>query len=189
MEKRIIKKYSNRRLYDSETSRTITLEDLVGIIAKGEDIQVIDNETGEDITNVTLAQVIVELEKGKRSEKQVAEILRELIVSGSAAMADLAQRAINDSISVFSISKDKVSETVDRMIEEGKVAKEQGGKLVDELWNALKTSRNTFTKKIKELMGEKEMEFVTKTEMGKIEEKIDSLEKKLGESLKKIKKI
>lgn len=189
MGKRIIKKYSNRRLYDSKTSRTITLEDLTEFISNGEEIKVVDNKNGKDITNITLAQVIVELEKRKKSDKQVAGILRELVVSGSAAMADLAQKAVSDSISVLSISKDKVKETVDKMVDQGKVAKEQTNKIVEEIWNALKTSRKTFTQKIKELMEEKETEYITKNEFGEIKSKINSIEKKLGEVLKKGKRM
>jgi polyhydroxyalkanoate synthesis repressor PhaR len=188
MEKRIIKKYSNRRLYDSKTSRTITLDDIAKFISNKEEIQVVDNKTGKDITNITLAQVILELEKSKKSEKQVADILRELIVSGSAAMADLAQKAVSESISVLSISKDKVKEAVNKMVEQGKVAKEQTNKIVEEIWSALKTSRKAFTKKIKELMEEKETEYVTKTELNKLKSKIDSIEKKMGDISKKSKK-
>ena len=187
MKKRIIKKYANRRLYDLKTSKTITLDDLALFIANGEEIQVIDKKTGNDITNVTLAHIIVELEKGKKSERQISDILRELIVSGSDAMSGLAQKAVNTSISIFSISKEKVKVAVDKMIEEGKVTKGQANKVVDETWNALKESRTKFTKKIKELVREKGKDFATKIELEKVAGKIDSLEKKLAKLVKKVK--
>jgi polyhydroxyalkanoate synthesis repressor PhaR len=57
---RIIKKYSNRRLYDTQSSGYITLDELQEIIRGGEDVQVIDAKTGNDLTQATLAQIVVE---------------------------------------------------------------------------------------------------------------------------------
>jgi polyhydroxyalkanoate synthesis repressor PhaR len=56
-----IKKYSNRRLYDTEDSRYITLEELAAKIQAGADVQVVDAKSGEDLTQVTLVQVITEV--------------------------------------------------------------------------------------------------------------------------------
>jgi len=61
---RIIKKYPNRRLYDTEISRYITLEEIRQLVLKGEEFQVIDKRTGEDITRTILLQVISEQEEG-----------------------------------------------------------------------------------------------------------------------------
>ena len=56
----LVKKYSNRRLYDTEESRYITLEELTDKIRKGTDVQVVDAKSGEDLTQATLTQVILE---------------------------------------------------------------------------------------------------------------------------------
>lgn len=188
MKKRIIKKYQNRRLYDSKTSRTITLKDIAEFITNGEEIKIIDSKTEKDITNITLAQVIVELEKSKKSEKQAVDILKKVIDGSSAAVTDLARKAISESISVFSISKDKVKEVVNKMVKEGKVAREQGTKVTNDIWSAVKTSRNTFTKKLKELMEDKKNKYIKRDELLKIEKKINSIERKLGEVLKRSRK-
>ncbi len=55
-----IKKYSNRRLYDTDDSEYITLERLAGLIREGHDVEVVDAESGEDLTQATLAQIVVE---------------------------------------------------------------------------------------------------------------------------------
>ena len=180
MPERIVKKYSNRRLYDTGTSKMITLEDLAEIIASGENVRVIDNTTSEDITNMTMAQIIVELEKKKESERQIADILRDLIVSGSAAMADFTQRAVSNSVSIFSISKEKIKEVVQEMVERGKIDKKRKDKIVNEIWKTLESSRRTFTEKIKELMGRDAEGLATRNELEKLEKKITSLEDKLS---------
>jgi len=60
-----IKKYSNRRLYDSTNKSYVTLEDIAVLIREGSEIKVIDSQSGEDITKVILIQVILESEKNK----------------------------------------------------------------------------------------------------------------------------
>ena len=64
-EKRIIKRYTNRKLYDKQESRYVTLEEIARLVRRGEDLKVIDNETDEDLTAVTFAQIILEEEKRK----------------------------------------------------------------------------------------------------------------------------
>lgn len=59
---RIIKKYANRRLYDATASRHVTLEDLRKLILDGEQIKVIDDKTGDDVTRTTLLQIVAEQE-------------------------------------------------------------------------------------------------------------------------------
>ncbi len=59
----VIKRYSNRKLYNSETSQYVTLDDIGEMIRLGEEVQVVDHDTGTDLTAVTLAQVIFEQEK------------------------------------------------------------------------------------------------------------------------------
>ena len=63
---RIIKRYPNRKLYDTFESRYITLNEIANLLRDGHDIQVVDSRSGEDITSVTLAQVLVGEEKSHR---------------------------------------------------------------------------------------------------------------------------
>jgi polyhydroxyalkanoate synthesis repressor PhaR len=63
IDKRLIKRYGNRKLYDVSKSRYITLDGIRALVQAGEDVQVVDNRTGEDLTGVTFAQIIYETEK------------------------------------------------------------------------------------------------------------------------------
>ena len=62
-ETKIIKRYSNRKLYDTERSCYVTLDEIALMIREGENIQIIDKNSGEDLTSVTFAQIIFEAEK------------------------------------------------------------------------------------------------------------------------------
>jgi polyhydroxyalkanoate synthesis repressor PhaR len=75
-----IKKYANRRLYDTSNSRYINLEDIAGLVRNGKNVQVVDAGTGEDLTRVTLTQIIVEAAKGQPAGLPL-ELLRQLIVT------------------------------------------------------------------------------------------------------------
>ncbi len=76
----VIKKYANRRLYDTSSSRYINLEDIAALVRNGKDLQVVDASTGEDLTRVTLTQIIVEDARGQPSGLPL-ELLRQLIVA------------------------------------------------------------------------------------------------------------
>jgi len=80
----IIKKYANRRLYDTSAGRYVNLDDLAGLIRKGEEIQVVDAKSGEDLTRVVLTQIIVEDAKGQATGLPL-ELLRQLIVASDRA--------------------------------------------------------------------------------------------------------
>ena len=73
-----IKKYANRRLYDTESSSYITLDRLAAMIREGRDFEVVDAKTGEDITHQVLTQIIVE-EEARGSTMLPVNFLRQLI--------------------------------------------------------------------------------------------------------------
>lgn len=76
---RLIKKYKNRRLYDTEKSQYITVEELQHYVIEGLAFRVEDSTSGKDITNATLLQIFVEMESGT-SQFLSAEMLRQLII-------------------------------------------------------------------------------------------------------------
>lgn len=67
---KVIKRYANRRLYDSETSRTINLEDLADFLRDGHDVKVIDNISGKDITSKVLGQTFLKVNENASDENQ-----------------------------------------------------------------------------------------------------------------------
>jgi polyhydroxyalkanoate synthesis repressor PhaR len=80
---RVIKRYANRKLYDTRESRYVTLPQIAEYVRSGEDIQIIDNRTKENLTSVTLAQIILESEKNaEASSRQGVKTLRDLIQLG-----------------------------------------------------------------------------------------------------------
>lgn len=91
-ETRIIKRYANRKLYDTEHSRYVTLDQISEMIRNGDDVKIVDNKTKEDLTTVTLAQIIFEEEKKQRSFLPL-NAMRNIIQNGGEWFAE-AQRRI-----------------------------------------------------------------------------------------------
>jgi polyhydroxyalkanoate synthesis repressor PhaR len=87
---KIVKRYANRKLYDTERSCYVTLEDISIMIKAGDEVRVVDNKSGEDLTSVTLAQIIFETEK--KSSFMPLGVLRDIIQNGGEKM----QGAVHD---------------------------------------------------------------------------------------------
>lgn len=89
-----VKRYRNRKLYDTEESRYITLKEIAAYVKKGGEVKVVDNSTGEDITSVTLAQVLLGEEKEQKGELSLSK-LHSLLQSGG----QFIQRTIGQPVS------------------------------------------------------------------------------------------
>jgi len=91
---KIIKRYQNRKLYDTYQSCYVTLDEIAEMIMRGEDVTVIDNRTKKDITSATLTQII--FEKQKRSNTQIpVETLREFIQQGGGTFSGFLTRSMD----------------------------------------------------------------------------------------------
>jgi polyhydroxyalkanoate synthesis repressor PhaR len=95
-EPKVIKRYTNRKLYDTVESRYVTLDEIAQMIKGGAEVKVLDNRTKEDLTSVTLAQIIFEEEK-KRSQMPLG-VLREIIRHGGEAVAVFYQDKLGNKL-------------------------------------------------------------------------------------------
>lgn len=85
---RVVKRYGNRKLYDTQASRYVTLDRIAELVRSGDDLRIIDNETGEDLTALTFAQIILEEQKRKNTLLDLP-VLRWIIQQGGAAVQEL----------------------------------------------------------------------------------------------------
>jgi polyhydroxyalkanoate synthesis repressor PhaR len=90
----LIKRYANRKLYNTQTSRYITLKGIADLIEADHEVRVIDNETGEDITSVALSQILVDSERSNTSVPD--SLLSQLMERGSDAIYDAFRRGVHD---------------------------------------------------------------------------------------------
>lgn len=83
---RLIKRYESRKLYDTEESRYVSLDEISGWIRQGQEVKVVDNATGSDVTSQTLTQII--LDEGRRGTSFLpSELLHDLVRMGERAVS------------------------------------------------------------------------------------------------------
>src|ERR1700733_14853472 len=110
-EVKIIKRYQNRKLYDTHESSYVTLDEIAKMIKSGEDLRVIDNKTKNDITAATLTQLLYESERKAKTQPSV-ELLKEIIRHGDGSFSGYIQTKINTEIATFdhdAVKEDSVS--------------------------------------------------------------------------------
>jgi polyhydroxyalkanoate synthesis repressor PhaR len=111
---RLIKRYANRKLYDAHASRYITLEGIRDLVRAGHDVSVIDNDTGEDLTRVTFAQIIYEDEKRKDGIGSLP-LLRWVVERGDEARRDFI-RSMERGREAFETMREATEKRVQRLI-------------------------------------------------------------------------
>lgn len=137
---RIIKKYANRRLYDATVSRHVTLEDIRVLIVQGENIRVVEDKSGEDITRVILLQVIAEQEQFGRPILSTA-LLESIIRFYGNSMQEFMTRYLESSVETFLRQQDALRAQIARVMSNAPMASmadvaRQNG----ELWTRMQES-------------------------------------------------
>ena len=107
----VVKKYANRRLYNTESSSYITLDSLAEMVRNGRDFVVYDAKSGEDITRSVLTQIIVE-EESKGKAMLPTGFLRQLIGFYGDSMQGVVPNYLETAMSAFARQQDQVAKTV-----------------------------------------------------------------------------
>ncbi len=103
----LIKKYGNRRLYDTTGSRYVNLDDIAALIRQGKDVKVVDAKSGRDLTRVTLTQIITEDAKDKPTGLPL-ELLRQLIVASDEVRQEFVMWYLKSAFDTYQKVQDAV---------------------------------------------------------------------------------
>ncbi len=147
----VIKRYSNRKLYDASDRRQITLDGIARLVAAGEDVKVVENDDGEDITTVILSEILVERERLSAGPFSKT-ILTGLVRAGTATLEQFrrtitgtgivqlaeqeVERVINTWMEIGHMTEQEVLRSVESVIERRRQARGDGvqvNNLVEEL--------------------------------------------------------
>ena len=120
-QERLIKKYANRRLYDASQSRHITLDDIRGLIVKGEKIKVVEDKTGNDITRHILLQVIAEQEQFGRPILSTT-VLESIIRFYGNSMQGFLASFLEKSVETFLHQQDNVQQQISKIVSSTPIA-------------------------------------------------------------------
>ncbi len=169
---RVIKRYSNRKLYDTKDSRYVTLLQIAEMVRGGEEVQIIDNNTKDDLTEVTLAQIIYEQQKA-HSRSVPLQTLKELIHARTEkVLADLREGPIGRLIPGVKPTDEKSSEPP-------AAPKEVKPTLVDQAKEKLEEVQHQLDDQIKAILATFRPFQQMQQELRRLNERVEDLERKL----------
>ena len=127
----IVKRYPNRKLYDTASRRYVSLESIADMIRRGETVQVVDNATGDDCTTLILTQIIMEQEK--RGDGYLPlEVLIGLIQAGGNTLTSLWRR-LNTSLDLLRQVDEEIQARIEHMVGRGELGEEEGRRLGEKI--------------------------------------------------------
>mgnify|MGYP000111969747 CR=1 FL=1 len=187
----VIKKYANRRLYNTGTSTYVTLDDLAVMVKDGDDFVVIDAKSGEDITHSVLTQIIFEQESKTGNTLLPVSFLRQLITYYGDQMQMLVPSYLEHSMSAFGAQQEQMREQITKAFGETPITRnmqapmqmveEQVRRNTEMFQQAMqmfspfaKTSGNTPASSPKAKSGNQDIQDL-KDQLRSLQEKLDSL--------------
>ena len=126
-----IKRYPNRKLYDTEAKQYITLEGIAELVRQGKEVHVLDHATGEDLTTVILTQIVFEQEK-KESGFVPHGVLKGLIEAGGHTLNAL-QRSLAVPLGLRGQVDQEIARRLEALVAQGALTTEEGARLRDKL--------------------------------------------------------
>jgi polyhydroxyalkanoate synthesis repressor PhaR len=127
----IIKRYPNRKLYNTEAKQYVTLDGIAELIREGEEIQILDHATGDDLTAVTLTQIIFEQEK-KQAGFLPRSVLTGLVQSGGQTLSSL-RRTLASPLDLFHQVDQEIGRRIELLVDQGEMSQEEGQEIKDKL--------------------------------------------------------
>jgi len=175
-----IKKYANRKLYDTTDKKYISRTRLSELIKQGQDIEIIDNETGEDLT-ASIVSSLIATTRGKAGGTVSSGVLIQLFRKGSNAVTDYAKRYVSLWQRSFVMAEDEIDRMVKGLVRNKEISTSEGNRLKKEIIGftaAIKSwISDTIDRRLKEVLSVTSL--ATKDQVSELSARINILEKKL----------
>jgi len=181
---RTIKRYANRKLYDTESSHYVSLQDILKLVRDGEDIEVMDSRTGEDLTSVTLAQAMAEEEKSEGSALPL-DVLKELIKRGSESLDEIKRVSRLAGKGAVQMAEESASKYYKKLVDRGEMSEDEARGYLRLVSKSVTKRRRSIEGRIDERVKAyvKAMELPSRSDFDKIAQKVDSIVEKLDAHL------
>ena len=127
----VIKRYPNRKLYDTDAKKYITLDGIAELIRDGAEVQVVDHTRGEDLTTVTLTQIIFEQEK-KQAGFLPRSVLTGLVQAGGERLSTL-RRTLSSPLDLLRHVDEEIARRIQQLVRRGELGEQEGSTLLEKL--------------------------------------------------------
>ena len=128
---RVIKRYDNRKLYDTQTSKTVNLGEIADMIRSGQEIQVVDSQ-GKDITPKIMGQIFLQ-ENVETKQLMFNKFVLQGLIQESHNMESVIKKFLLGGIGLATISKERLEELVGELVQRGELAEDQRSKFIKDL--------------------------------------------------------
>jgi polyhydroxyalkanoate synthesis repressor PhaR len=178
-EPKVIKRYTNRKLYDTVESRYVTLDEIAEMIKQGAEVKIVDNRSKDDLTSVTLAQIIFEEEK--KQNQMPLSVLREIIRHPGEALTGFIQKEVSPRMASF---REEAESRIDKLLRRD----DEGGDIFKASQKAFENWQKAVDERVKTVVENvlgnlpalgRDMQALL-TRLDQLEKKIDELEKGKG---------
>jgi polyhydroxyalkanoate synthesis repressor PhaR len=182
-EPKIIKRYTNRKLYDTVESRYVTLDEIAEMVKAGADVKIVDNRTKEDLTSVTLAQIIFEEEK--KTSRMSLKTLRDLIRHGGERAAQVVEGAQAELRGRVEAVRAAAEQRVQSILTRGQLTSDRAKELVNTSQETLGAFQRRVDERVRAAMEGMSALPDLQRDLAELSARIRELERKLEELEKK----
>lgn len=177
---RTIKRYANRKLYDTEESHYVSLHDILELVRLGEDVEVVDSRSGEDLTSVVLAQAMADEEKSEGSVLPL-DTLKELIRRGNRELSEIMRKSRLAGKGAMQMAEESTARYYRKLIDHGEVSEDEARNYLAQLSRKLTRRRRSLESQVDERVGAyvEALQLPTRADLEKISKKVDSIANKL----------
>lgn len=139
---RLIKRYDNRKLYDTTTSKTLTLKDIATLIREGKEIKVVD-ASDKDITNKVLAQIFLQ-ENLATKQFVLSKFVLEWLIKESDKLESFTKKVLLGGVGLATLTQEKAEQLVTELIKKGEVEEKDKSRVVSQVINKLEQGSKEF---------------------------------------------
>jgi len=182
----IIKKYANRKLYDITDKRYLTMDQLSELIKSGEEVSIIDNETGDDLTSVIVSQLLAREETNK-GKSVPSHVLIQMLRKGRGTLFGYGKKYVSLWQSALTMSKDEIEKIVNSLVKEKELSESEGKNLKQEVVGFANNLKSWIIDNIDQRVSDalKGLNLSSKAQINDLNTRVDELARKVAELEKK----
>ncbi|MBF0099931.1 MAG: hypothetical protein HQK77_03400 [Desulfobacterales bacterium] len=182
-----IKKYANRKLYDTTDKRYLTMDQLAEVIKSGKEVSIIDNKTGKDLTSSIVSQLLARDDTTNTMEIPTSHLIQ-LLRKGSDTLVGYGKKYVDLWQSAFIMSRDETEKFINILIKNKELSETEGTNLLQDIQAYVTSLKNWITEKVDNRVNEvlSMMNLVSKDQLLQIQSKMDTLYQRIDELEKKL---
>jgi len=182
----LIKKYANRKLYDTTDKRYLTMDRLAELIKAGDEVSIVDNETGDDLTSAIVSQLLAREDAG--TDKAVpSRVLMQMLRKGRGTLFGYGKKYVALWQSALTLSRDEIEKLVNSLIVDKEISESDGRNLKNEIFGFANNLKSWIMDNIDQRVSEtlKALNLSSKDQVRELSRRVDELTKKVRDMEKK----